>query len=175
MEWIKYFFTFLFILTIFICDYRTFKIKNWIVLPFLIFGFSINMIEKGFGGFLFSFAGMSLPLLLIVFYALSMIGAGDVKAFCALGALFGWEKVIVIIAYSFIAGGIISVVMIIVNKNGLERIRYLFNYIKFSFLNQSFSKYSDFNNKDDKSVFRFSSAILVGTVLFLCFGSFDII
>jgi len=75
----------------------------------------------GVRGLLDSLLGIIVPfLLLIVLYALRMLGAGDVKLFSAIGAVLGVRAALWIMAYSFLAGGVIALIILIINRNGKE-------------------------------------------------------
>lgn len=147
-----------------ISDIRTYKIKNKIVFPFMIIGFLTNFFLDGFSGLVFSFKGFIAPIvILMIFFALRMIGAGDIKLFSAIGAIFGIEFAIYNIVYSFLAGGVIAILLLAVNKNGIKRLRYLFKYLKACFISASLLPYTDFQDKSDKAKFHFAYAIAVGT------------
>ncbi len=149
-----------------ICDYKTYRIKNTVVVPFIMAGILTNAILSGPGGLKSSAAGILLPvLLLIVFFALRMLGAGDIKLFSAIGSIMGAKFVIYAMAYSFISGGVIAVLIIVFRRNGKERLKYLLAYIKSCFLSFSLLPYTDFENKEDGAKFRFSYAAACGALI----------
>lgn len=131
-------------------------------------GLITNFFTSGFEGVRNSLLGIVIPIvLLIVLYAIRMLGAGDIKLFSALGAIFGVIYIIDIMAYSFIAGGIIAVVLIIVRKNAKERVYHLYNYLKSVFITLSFRPYTEFEDREDKGKFRFAYAVFAGTFVFI--------
>jgi prepilin peptidase CpaA len=151
-----------------ISDTKTYKIKNEIVLPFIILGTLSNSIKFGIEGFASSILGIAIPFIcLLILFALRMLGAGDIKLLSALGAILGYPFIIYIMAYSFISGGVIAMIIIILRKNALERIKYIVDYLRQCMLLQNILPYSDFTNKSDKGKFRFSYAILVGALISL--------
>ncbi|MCX8129817.1 MAG: prepilin peptidase [Clostridia bacterium] len=150
-----------------VCDIKTCKIKNGIVFPFILLGVAVNSMTGGFSGALRAFAGIMLPItLLIVFFLLRMLGAGDIKLFSALGAILGLKPVLYIMVYSFLCGGIIALILILIRKNGIQRLIHLLKYIKVSILTFSLLPYNEFGNKSDGSLFRFSYAVACGTLVF---------
>lgn len=144
-----------------ICDIKTKKIKNAIILPFMIVGFITGFCENGVSGFINSLCGIVFPVLIMFpLFMLRMLGAGDIKCFGSIGAIMGMSFVINSIIYSFIAGGILALIIISVNKNALKRFKYLIDYIKSCFLTYSLAEYD--NLKASNGVFRFSYAIILG-------------
>ena len=155
-------------LTSLISDIKFYKIRNKVTLTFMSAGLITGFFIQGCRGVLNSFFGIIIPfILLFVFYALRMLGAGDIKLFCALGAIFGWKYIIVIIAYSFIAGGIIAIALMAKRRNARARFRHFCEYFKMVFLLQSFRPYTEFEDKEDKGKFRFAYAVFVGTLFFI--------
>lgn len=150
----------LFLVLVNITDIRSFKIKNKTVLPFLIIGIIIGIVQNHVTDHLL---GMIIPMVLFPFYALRMLGAGDIKALCAIGAVVGFHKSVEVMLFTFIAGGIIAVLFMAFNKNFIKRMKYLFGYFKVCFLTRKIQNY-DFGG-GEKSFFRFCYAITCGTVL----------
>ena len=141
-------------------DVKGFKIKNKVVLPAIIIGLIYGIICNSFSD---SVYGMLIPLVLFPLYALKMLGAGDIKALCAIGAVLGFKLSIMTMILTFVAGGIIALCFMLFNKNFIERFKNLFNYLKMSFFMR---KMEDYNyGGSEKSYFRFSFAITAGTVL----------
>lgn len=149
-----------------ISDIKKYKIKNRIVLPSIAAGIATNFLIHGTSGLKDSFAGTVIPVLvLFIFYALRMLGAGDIKLFSAIGAIMGMEFVLYSMAYSFLAGGVIALFILAINRNWKQRLIYFFNYFKACFLSNSLLKYSNFEEKNDKSKFPFAYAIACGVVI----------
>ena len=149
-----------------ISDIKTYRIKNVIVYPYIIAGIVTNTALYGLNGFGASLSGTLVPVLLLIFlYILRMLGAGDIKLFGAIGAIMGVEFALFTIAYSFLAGGIIAIVLILIRKNSTERLSHFFSYIKNSIISLSFLPYTDFENKHDKAKFHFAYAIVFGAII----------
>lgn len=163
---IRYIELFLLIAVALISDIRTYKIKNVIIFIFIILGLATNLYLNGWQGIPNSTLAALLPvLLLIILFALRMLGAGDIKLFCAVGSIAGIRFVLYNIAYSFIAGGIIAIIIMLVNKNFKERCKYLLSYIKSCFFTLSLQPYTEFSNKADGSKFHFAYAVAFGTLI----------
>lgn len=154
-------------------DIKSYKIKNIIIVPFIAAGLATNLLLNGTPGILASLLAGVLPaMLLFVLFALRMLGAGDIKLFCAVGAISGVEFVLYDMVYSFLAGGVIAVAIMLLNKSFKQRGIYLLNYIKSCVLTLSLQPYTDFSDKNDGAKFRFAYAIAVGTAVQMLIGIF---
>ena len=160
MNYLKILIVVAFLVAINITDIKGYKIKNNVVLPAIIVGLICAIISNSF---LDSLYGMLIPLVLFPLYALKMLGAGDVKALCAIGAVLGVRLSVETILLTFVAGGIIALVFMICNRNFVNRFTYLFHYIKTCLLTRKIDQYNFGGN--NKSYFRFSYAITAGTIL----------
>lgn len=147
-------------------DLRSYKIKNSIIFPFILSGLAINCYYSGVDGMLASLLGIIFPaVLLMVLFALKMLGAGDIKLFCAIGAIMGIDFVLRTIAYSFICGGLIALALLVLRKNGRQRLIHLISYIIALLFTLSLQPYTNFNDKSDGAKFHFSYAIAFGTAV----------
>lgn len=94
-------------------DVKQFRIPNWLSLAALLLGIGYHTLIAGVSGGMAALLGMVVgfvPMLLL--YLCKGIGAGDVKIFAGFGAMLGAKTIITLIALSFIAGGIISIIFI---------------------------------------------------------------
>lgn len=157
---LKFTTAFIFAAVITVSDFKTYKIKNKCVLVALAVGLILGIVSGNIGS---SLGGMVLPLVLFPLYALRMLGAGDVKALCAIGAILGFHDSVRNLLFTFLAGGAIGIAFLVINKNGLSRFRHLWNYLRSCFLVCKIEKY-DFGG-GEKSYFRFAYAIVGGLIL----------
>ena len=67
-------------------------------------------------------------LLLPLFY-FRMLGAGDIKLFCVLGSVLGYETIVKIMVCSFFLGALLSLAFLISCGNLKERCLYFFHYL----------------------------------------------
>src|SRR5947209_11249935 len=71
-------------------DLRSRRIPNWLTLSAAVIGLGLNLALGGAAGGLTAVLGLGLGLaMLLPFYLLRAVGAGDVKLLAALGALLG--------------------------------------------------------------------------------------
>ncbi len=149
-----------------ISDLKTHKIKNKLILVFMILGLVTNLFLYGGKGAVVSSLGIVVPIVLLFFlYAFKMMGAADVKLFGAIGAIMGMKFALINIIFSILCGGIIAVILLIFRKNGIERLKYLFEYIKTSFFMMKVLPYTNIKDTQDGSKFHFAVSILCGTVI----------
>ncbi|MCL1816591.1 MAG: prepilin peptidase [Clostridiales bacterium] len=153
----------IFILIAVITDYREYKIKNKHIMPFLISGLLLNGLVFGLSGLLDSLYGLLIPLALFPLFMLKMLGGGDIKALCAIGAIVGFTMSIYTVLFSIVAGGVIALVFMLMRKNAWQRFKKLGIYLKQCFYLRKLLPYDRF--VDEKSGFRFSLGIAGGFIL----------
>ncbi len=148
-------------------DVKEQKIKNFITVPAAGIGLLLNILDQGYAGLILSIQGWIVPVVVLMFfYVIGTMGAGDIKLFAAIGAIMGLPFVVNSFVFSVFIGGVIAVVLLVWRRVFLERMRNLFAYFKLVLITRSISRYSD---KDDRSSkFIFTTAIIPGTVLQLC-------
>ena len=145
-------------------DISSYKIKNPIIISFIIIGLATNIIINN-NNILDYLVATILPIVaLFILFALKMLGAGDIKLFCAIGSIVGTLNVAYCIIYSFLAGGAIALVVIIKNRSAMISLRNISTYFKCCILTQSLLPYKN-DAGDANGCFHFSIAILCGTML----------
>lgn len=108
----------LFLVIIVVTDTLFRKIHNIPVLILILCGFAMNIYLHATTGLLQAFLGLAIGLaLLLPFYLLGGMGAGDVKALAALGALTGPAEVFQIFLYVALIGGVLSILHYCLNSN----------------------------------------------------------
>lgn len=148
-----------------IYDYRSRLIPNMITFAAMLTGLGLHSIHTGWSGLWFSFGGLALGGgMLLVFYLLGGMGAGDVKLLASVGALLGVEKVFAAFVLTVIAGGLMALVQIIRQysfKNILSRSKNLL----YGF---SYQKHFCLDDKADDQIentLPYGVAIAIGTLL----------
>ena len=106
--------------TAMIMDLRTARIDNGWILFSMAVGAVCCIMEKGIAGMF---------LILIILFGFGMLGAGDIKLFCALGGVMGTAGILKCILVSFILGAFISVLILMFSRSFCERILYFIYYI----------------------------------------------
>lgn len=149
-------------------DLRRYKISNVYTAAGLAAGLTINGIMNGFPGLLESMLAAVIPFAaLIILFALRMIGAGDIKLFCAAGAIMGVRFILNAIPFSFLAGGIMALGVMLGRGNVKKRFGHIAAYVKAVCLSHVIIPYTDFSDKTDGAKFHFSPAIAAGCCIYL--------
>lgn len=93
------------------------RIPNYLILAGLSAGLLLA-IPEGWGGagrFLGgALAGMAL---FFPFFALRLVGAGDLKLFGVVGGLAGWDSLLALWLYTLLAGGVLGIVSIVLGRS----------------------------------------------------------
>ncbi|PFH08018.1 prepilin peptidase CpaA [Collimonas sp. PA-H2] len=102
-----------------ICDFRVYRIPNWITASGTAFGLIYNTVVpiSPHAGFLWAFEGLLLGLLMTLpLYALRAMGAGDVKLMAMVGAFLGFPAIFYAVISTFIVGGIAALGFALFNR-----------------------------------------------------------
>ncbi|KJV05886.1 A24 family peptidase [Methylocucumis oryzae] len=100
-------------------DFFSHKIPNWLSFGLLGLGLALQGYCFGLAGFGASLAGGVLGLVLLLpFYLLKSLGAGDVKLMAGVGSFLGAESVIYAVAATIICGGLLGLAVLIA-KGGM--------------------------------------------------------
>ena len=149
-----------------ISDLRTGRIDNRLNAVFISAGALTGLAFNCLDGLASSAAGILVPFILLFWlFLLRMLGAGDIKLFCAIGSIMGAWFAAWCMAWSFLAGGIMALALMILRKNAGQRFRYLGGYLKACLFTGSLLEYSEITDKSSGSKFHFSPAIAVGAVI----------
>jgi prepilin peptidase CpaA len=105
-------------------DLRFQRIPNWLTAGALVSGVLLNAWLGGLNGVLVALSGAALGVVLLLpFYALHAMGAGDVKLLAALGAFVGPQVLVSVAVYGGLVGGVLSVGVLIIRGRLLGALR----------------------------------------------------
>jgi prepilin peptidase CpaA len=97
-------------------DMRYRRVPNWLVASGLCSGVALNVWLIGPGGAAVALLGALAGLaLLLPFYLVHGVGAGDVKLLSAVGALVGPQVLLSVAIYGALVGGVMSLVALALN------------------------------------------------------------
>lgn len=130
----------LFLVVTIYTDLKYQKIYNWSTFPVAIFGILYNTLTHlpSFNGFINSATGLVVGLALLGWvYRLGGCGGGDVKFLGAIGALLGYEFVVMGALWGFIVAGVFASVLLLLTGQFKTTWGNTFNFIKLFFLTGS--------------------------------------
>lgn len=114
---------FLFLIAASVTDLNFRYIDNYQNLFYFILGLSFLTLEKGIGGFADGiFTALLSFLILYVFFAGRLLGAGDIKFIMAIGAFLGHGKVLDCVIPITVSGVIVMIIMFI-REGGIKRVK----------------------------------------------------
>ncbi|MCR5755616.1 MAG: prepilin peptidase [Acetatifactor sp.] len=161
------------VLCLFLCiacffDYRKARIPNW--LPVLIYaaggcrGLVLHGLAETVPGII---AGIGWILLLYPLFRIGVLGAGDIKLYGACAIYFSFLGFCKFFIISMLFAAMISLFKIIYEQNGLERMKYFFEYVEDVCRNHAFKLY--FRNESDRVAagICMSGPTLLAALLFL--------
>ena len=102
-------------------DYATYKIPNWLTFGGMLFGLIYNSVVPfstiPHHAFLWAAGGLLIGFcIMLPFYAMKIMGAGDVKLMAMIGASLGVSDTFYVVLFSFIIGGIAAIGFAIANQ-----------------------------------------------------------
>jgi prepilin peptidase CpaA len=102
-----------------VSDLRWHRIPNLISLGGIAIAFALQIAGNGTQGALFALIGMTTGFaLFVVPYAVSVMGAGDVKLAMMVGAFLGWYVTLQASLFAYILGGVMAV-LVLASRGGL--------------------------------------------------------
>ena len=131
----------------------------------MLIGFVIHFLSFGIGGVFVSLKGLFIGFgLMFIPFALGGIGAGDVKIIMAIGALKGGSFVFQATILTFLAGGVIAVVILIKRRILFSTIKEILTNFSILFLGKFKPSFIEGVNQSSKVTFPYGIAIFIGTI-----------
>lgn len=147
-------------------DFRWHKIPNILTFPSMGVGIVGHGLVNGWDGLGFSLGGLGLGLVLLLgFYIMGGMAAGDVKLMAAVGAFVGPLNVFLVFLMTAILGGFYSIGMMIQGlgfRGMLERVGMMFKTL---FLTRKV-KMAFVGNDESEVKLRYGLVIALGTLTF---------
>ena len=105
-------------------DWRSRRIPNWLTVPGFVVGVAANTFLGGWSGMKESLLGAGLAFaLLLPFWLLKSLGAGDLKFAVALGGYTGPGRLIDILIGSVFVAGVMALALVIYKRRLLQTIK----------------------------------------------------
>ena len=107
-------------------DLRWRRIKNWLTYPVMVAGFAFNALAGGWDGAQLSATGWLVGLgIMVLPFALGVMGAGDVKLIAAIGAVKGVHFLLLVTVYGSAAGGLLALYYLVRQRRLGVTLRYI--------------------------------------------------
>ncbi|ABA88988.1 Flp pilus prepilin peptidase, putative [Syntrophotalea carbinolica DSM 2380] len=149
------------------------KIPNICTLALITIGLVTNIVISGLPGIIVSITGFSVGLaLLLIPFLLGGMGAGDVKALAALGALLGPGKTFQIFLYMGLIGGLLGIIFHLISTDTRKELRHYASMLKNVYLTRD---YTSFKNYESRSTYRFPYATAIAFGFFALTSWGDIV
>jgi prepilin peptidase CpaA len=135
------------------------KIPNILTLPLIIIGLVTNIAISGLPGIVYSMTGFTVGLaLLFIPFLMGGMGAGDVKALAALGALLGPGKTFQIFLYMGMIGGLLGLLFHLLSPQARQELRRYASMLKNAYLTRDFKS---FDTRESRFTYRFPYATAI--------------
>jgi prepilin peptidase CpaA len=152
-------------------DLRFHKIPNWLTFPAIGLAIAYHTSMNGFSGFFFSLEGMTAGIaILLPFYLLGGMGAGDVKLLGAVGGLLGPKGVFLAFLFTALVGGIYALILL-ASHGYLKKTILRYRIIVEIFILSRNIVYIPPTPSEGKPRLWYGLAISLGTFLSIGFGS----
>lgn len=146
-------------------DIQTGKISNQLIVFGLWMGYIRNLAEYGWNGSFYFLIRIFVPILFFyLLFLMHALGAGDIKLFSVISSCIGIHSLLKVITFSFLAGAVLSLLILLHNKNLFTRLSYFFHYCKIILITKTIVKY-DYQSDGKQNLIHFSVAILIGYCL----------
>lgn len=142
-------------------DVRSRRIPNWLTVSAAAVGLVLalmdGMLKDCLPGLLVGFAGG------FALWMLKTFRAGDAKLLAALGALMGLRWLGLCMVWTFVAGAVLGLGLLLVKGQLIDRFRRLGTYCRLLILQRSFTPYQP--REGTEREFPFAVAVALGAVL----------
>ena len=146
-------------------DVRQHRIPNWVTYPAIAMGILLRCSFLGWRGLASALAGCLIAGgLVLVFYLVRAMGAGDVKLLAAIGSLVGPSHAVMVLIATAIAGGVLALVYVLFRRRFATTLRNVGSVLMFH--SWSGLKSDPEFNLDNPSALRmpYGLAIATGTL-----------
>ncbi|MCM1258005.1 MAG: prepilin peptidase [Roseburia sp.] len=149
-------------------DIHSGRVPNKLILCGLLFGLICKIQEYEVRGIYLYLRNISVPVILFyLLFLMHVLGAGDIKLFSMIGGILTIEELFLCIWYSFIVGGVLSLLYLLKDKYGWKKLKYAWSYLLCLCKEQKIVAY-ELPEEIPKSKMAFSIAIFLGWMGVIC-------
>lgn len=146
-----------------VMDFQAQRIGNRLIVLGIATGLMFQLLQNGMEGFVHGLVGMSIPvILLFLLYLMAIIGAGDIKLFSMIGVFVTYQQLMYTMAFAFVAGAMLSLVILLRNRTVLGDLRNGLCYLG-DLVTGHFHPYE--GRRKESNLMHFSIAICIGLVI----------
>lgn len=165
------FFVYPFLMIAVCMDLSCRRIKNYYVIAGFFISLAIQFWKSTSFTTLQHFFDMCMIMLLLLpFFAVRALGAGDVKLFGVIAFTVGFSETFLCIINAFILGAVFSFIKMLYHQNFFNRYSYLYFYLKKNLIKDRWFYSYHGEIPDKKSVIHFTIPILLGFIINHKFG-----
>jgi len=155
-----------------VIDYRSHRIPNWLVLSGMLFGviYNIAFPPLPHASVLWPLEGMAMGFIVFLpLYLIGTMGAGDVKLMAMVGAVIGPADMIWVLPLTMIAGGALSILLVLVRGTAGRMLRNLTALFRLGFFNALSGARPDLHIEAGASAGKlpYGVAIAIGAIAYL--------
>lgn len=155
-----------------VIDIRTYRIPNWLTFSGIAvaLGYSLSFPSPGGYGIGSASLGMLIAFVLILpFYMLRVMGAGDVKLMAMVGAFVGSSTALAVVVSSFIVGGIAAILFALSRRATLRMLRNIKDATQLNMMAVAAGMKPDMTVATGQSIGKlpFGASIGIGTIGYL--------
>lgn len=149
-------------------DYRSDKIKNWLIVCGMLWGLYIQWLDYGYEGiFLFVAGILGTYIFAYPFFKLGVLGAGDVKLFMVCIGIWGIREGVQFLCCTFLTAAVFSFLKMLYYHSFIQRFRYFISYMKNAFQTERFTLYEQKDKTELTSRIHLAGPALVAFTIFL--------
>jgi len=164
----KYFLLMLLLVLTLINDILTHRLRNGLIMPFLLGGLVLNGHLDGWPGLADSLLASLMPLLFLgIFLKFDLLGKGDIKLYSAIGAIMGVGFMKGCLLYSTLVGAVIGLIILQFRHNAVDRLGYLLKYLRYALYTRSLPPCRGYAGTCKGPIFPYAYAIAGGTMIAL--------
>jgi prepilin peptidase CpaA len=145
------------------------RIPNFLTLPGLAFGVALHGVLGGWRqATAAALGGLLCGLIFLVFHLAGGMGAGDVKLIAAVGCLAGYSRIVPVLVFTGLAGGVMAIAMALAHRQLVSTLHNMFA-LAMHHRTMGLAPHPEFNVGNERALrLPYALAIAAGCALDLC-------